>query len=72
MFLKASPETIYERVKDDDKRPLLRCHDPLSRIKELMDSRLKAYEDAADIVVDTDNKTIEEVVGEIVDRLGIK
>jgi shikimate dehydrogenase len=72
VFLKASPETIYERVKDDDSRPLLRREDPLSKIKELMASRMEAYEDAADIVVDTDNKTIEEVVGEIVDRLGIK
>lgn len=72
VFLKASPETIYERVKGDDKRPLLRCDDPLSKIKELMASRMEAYEDAADIVVDTDNKTVQEVVNEIVDKLGIR
>lgn len=72
VFLKASPETIYERVKGDDKRPLLRCEDPLSKIKELMASRMEAYEDAADIVVDTDNKTVQEVVNEIVDKLGIR
>ena len=71
VFLKARPETIYERVKDDTNRPLLRTEDPLSKIRELLDQRLAFYEDAADIVIDTDDKDPLEITKEIIKELGL-
>ncbi len=71
VYLKTTPETVYERVKDDTTRPLLQCEDPESRIKELMEERRERYEAAADLIVETDGKTPEEIVGEIIDKLGI-
>ena len=61
-YLKASPESIYERVKHDHNRPLLQCENPLERIRELMEERNACYEECADYVVDTDALSIEEIL----------
>jgi shikimate dehydrogenase len=71
VYLKAAPETVLERLKGDDTRPLLRCDDPLGRIRELQEKRASFYEEASDLIVDTDKKTPEEVALEIMDKLGI-
>ncbi|MCR5155780.1 MAG: shikimate dehydrogenase [Butyrivibrio sp.] len=71
IYLKASPETVYERVKGDTTRPLLQCDDPLSKIKELQAARSDLYDAAADMVIDTDGKSPEEITEEILNGLGI-
>lgn len=70
VYLRTSPETVYDRLKGDETRPLLKSEDPLARIKELQDKRGKIYEEAADIIVDTDGKTPEEVADEIIAAIG--
>ena len=69
IYLRVCPETVYERVKHDTKRPLLQCDDPLGKIRELMASREDAYNECADIIVDVDEKSVEMVVEEILTRL---
>lgn len=69
IYLRVSPEVVYERVKEDTGRPLLQCENPLEKIRQLMDARSQAYEECADIVIDTDELTLDEVVEEIVARL---
>ena len=65
-FLKASPEVIYERVKDDTSRPLLAgAKDLLGRITELLAERDQFYIETADYVINADNKTISEIIDEI-------
>ena len=71
VYLKASPETVYERVKGNSTRPLLQCEDPLARIKELQAKRSELYDAAADLVINTDGKTPEEIAVEIIKGLGI-
>ena len=71
IYLKVSPEAAYERLKGDDTRPLLKSDDPLGRIRQLQEKRSMIYDEAADIVIDTDNRTPEEVAAEIIDRLGL-
>lgn len=66
IYLRAKPETVYERIKHDDTRPLLQCEDPMSKIRELMEKRKEAYEDCADMMIDTDELTLDEVVEKIV------
>ena len=70
VYLRTAPETVYERLKGDDTRPLLKSEDPLARIKELQDKRGKIYEEAADIIVDTDGKTPVQVADEIIAAIG--
>ena len=70
VYLRTAPETVYDRLKGDDTRPLLKSEDPLARIKELQDKRGKIYEEAADIIVDTDGKTPVQVADEIIAAIG--
>ena len=56
VLLTASPETIYERVKDNNDRPVLQGRKNVAGISELMEQRREKYEAAADIVVNTDDK----------------
>ena len=49
----------------------MRTEDPLSKIRQLQEERAGRYEDAADIVVDTDGKDPEAVASEIISILGI-
>lgn len=69
VLLTASPETIYERVKDSDDRPVLNGRKNVKGISELMEQRREKYEAAADIVINTDNKAVLQVCEELVQRL---
>ena len=72
VYLKAEPETIYERIKDDTSRPLLRSEDPQKKIREMMNERSSIYEEAADITVITDGKSCREIADEIAAAVGIE
>ena len=69
VLLTAQPETILERVRDDDDRPLLRGNKNVEFIRDMMEKRREKYEAAADIVIRTDNKTIETICNEIMGEL---
>lgn len=43
--LTAQPETIFNRIKGDETRPLLKSDDPLKRINEMMGERQKYYKE---------------------------
>lgn len=70
VYLRVRPETVYERLKEDNTRPLLQCADPLGRIRELMEARREAYESCADRILDVDDRSVEEVMGEIEEEMG--
>lgn len=65
VYLKASPDTVYERIKEDKKRPLLQTENPKERIRELLTERQSYYEDAADVILEVGDKSLEEVVEEL-------
>lgn len=69
VLLTASPETIYERVKYSNERPLLNGNMNVEYIKDLMEKRKDRYESIADIVVDTNNKPIHVIAEEVVSKL---
>ena len=77
IFLSASQQTIYNRIKSKTNRPMLRdnkTEKPLSanelknQIRDLMQKRLENY-NKADIKIDTKSKSISQVVTEIIGRL---
>ena len=61
VYLRVTPETVYERVKNDTSRPLLQCEDPKGRIRELLEQRREAYESCADVIVDMDGETVDTI-----------
>ena len=69
VLLTASPETIYERVKDSDDRPVLNGNKNVEFIADLMEKRREKYEAAADVVIQTDNKTILQISEELISKL---
>lgn len=69
VLLKAAPETILNRVKDSDERPLLNGHKNVEYIENLMEARRDKYEAAADIIVHTDNKTVLQICEELIQKL---
>ncbi|MFH1563907.1 MAG: shikimate kinase [Nitrospirota bacterium] len=71
IWLKVSPEKVYERTKNAIYRPLLNCPDPLEKIKELLSFRTPYYTKSADYIIDTSNLTVEDVVTKIIELCGI-
>ena len=69
VLLKADPQTILDRVKDSDERPLLNGHKNVEYIADLMEARRAKYEAAADIVVQTDGKSALEICEEMIHKL---
>ena len=65
VYLKATPQTVFERVKHSSNRPILNGNMNVEFIKNLMDKRSDYYDGAADYIVDTDGKSIEDIAGEI-------
>lgn len=70
VLLTAKPETILERVKDDDNRPLLRGNKNVEFISDMMEKRRAKYEGAADVVIHTDGKQVDEICKEIFEKVG--
>ena len=69
VWLTASPETILERVKRDENRPLLQERKTPESIAALLESRQEAYQQAAYWRVDTEGKTIPRIGEEILRRM---
>ena len=70
VLLTAEPETILERVKENDDRPLLKGKKNVEYIRELMETRREKYEAAAaDLIVYTDGKDVQEICEEMIIKL---
>lgn len=69
VYLRISPGGVWERLKNDTTRPLLQCDDPMAKIEELLAKRAPVYEQAADVILDVDGKTMEEVLAELENKL---
>lgn len=69
VLLTASPQTIYDRVKDSHERPLLEGHMDVDYISGLMEQRREKYEAAADLTICTDGKDQAAVCEELTGKL---
>jgi shikimate kinase len=74
VLLEASPEEIYRRAIADGKetRPVIDKEDPKAEIYKVLNFRKQFYEAAAEIIVETTSKNIEEIVREIVRKTQLK
>jgi shikimate kinase len=62
VYLRATPEEIYRRVKHDTKRPLLQVDDPLQRLRDLFGLRDPLYRAVAHTIVDAGGGTAASLV----------
>lgn len=69
VLLSAKAETILERVKDDNSRPLLQGNKNIEFINDMLEKRRPKYECAADIVIQTDGKQVADICNEIFEQI---
>lgn len=73
VWLQATPETVHRRMTGDattaGRRPNLTQQGGLAEIVHLLQQREPIYRQTADLEVDTEGKSPEQLVGEILDRL---
>ncbi|RME79875.1 MAG: shikimate kinase [Methanobacteriota archaeon] len=68
VLLKASPEEIVRRLEGDGSRPLLNGltnDEKIAKIREMLSYREPFYERAADDIINTDGKTVDEIASKI-------
>lgn len=68
-FLHATPDVIYDRLKNDKTRPLLQVPQPQEAITELFNQRLPLYRRAADIEINSNDPHLSVPVDEILKKL---
>lgn len=68
VYLKAIAKTLYERIKNETNRPLLKVENPLKKLEELLVNREENYL-KADIVVDTEDKDVQEILKNILSNI---
>ncbi len=66
IYLKATPDKLWTRVGKDPSRPL---STDLQTFRKRFDLRKPKYEAAADLVIDTDGKSVEKIMGIIKEYL---
>jgi shikimate dehydrogenase len=70
VWLKAGVETLLERTQEDSQRPpLVKGKTRREEVEITLAGRKPLYQKAADLVIDTENKTPEEVAGDIIKSL---
>ena len=69
MYLRASPEEIYKRVKHDKTRPLLQGGNPLDKLRELYAQRDRLYRETAHYVIETGRPTVSTLVNMVMMQL---
>ncbi len=65
VYLKTSPETIFQRVKHSNNRPILKGHMNVEYISQLLSERQPFYDAAKNCEISTDHRTISEIAEEI-------
>lgn len=69
IWLTAEAETIWERIRNDENRPLLKGNMNIEYIQNMMTQRYEKYLKASDVIVKTDGKEIAEICEEIMGKL---
>lgn len=64
-WLKASPQIILDRLKNNTSRPLLATPHKGQSIETLLRERESLYAETAHVTIDTDHRTVEEIASQI-------
>ncbi len=71
ILLQASAEEIYKRAMKDgqEARPVIDKEDPKAEIEKVLSFREPFYEAAAEIIIETTGKNIEDIINEIIQKI---
>ncbi|MBV7544264.1 shikimate kinase [Acidovorax sp. sic0104] len=69
VYLRASPEEIFKRVKHDRTRPLLQGGNPLDKLRDLYAQRDGLYRETAHYIIETGRPTVHTLVNMIMMQL---
>jgi shikimate kinase len=69
VYLYATPDSLFERLRRDTKRPLLQVADPLGRLRELSRDRDPLYREVAELTVDVAHRPVRTAVDAIIAHL---
>jgi shikimate kinase len=69
VYLRALPEDIFRRLRNDRSRPLLQVRDPLERLRDLFAVRDPLYRDVAHFVMETGRPSVVTLVNMIAMQL---
>ncbi len=68
-WLKADPDTIISRIKDDANRPSLTGNKSfIEEVQEVLQQRTPLYQQAQDVTIETAGRTIDSIADEIVEK----
>jgi len=73
VWLTAAPDTLYHRIHNDEttgqRRPDLTKQGGEDEVRSLLEQRAPLYRETATMVIDTEQKSIEEIVNEVREAL---
>ena len=68
-WLVASANITYERIKDETQRPLINTgasrEEVVTRIETIFQARFDWYNEVADVIINTDNMSVEQIAADI-------
>ena len=69
VYLRASPEDLWRRLRNDTKRPLLQVADPQKALRDLYAQRDPLYREVAEFIVDTGRPSVSTLVNMVMMQL---
>lgn len=69
VYLRASAEHLYSRIRHDQNRPLMKTDNPLQTLRNLLKVREPLYMETADMVVMTGKQKVGHIVNSISQKL---
>ena len=72
IYLKAELELLLKRTSKDKKRPLLQTADPEAQLKKILTEREPYYEEVADLIIQSDRRTVKSIVEHVCAELSCK
>jgi len=71
MYLRASPEDLFRRLRHDTQRPLLQVADPQQRLRELFRERDPLYRRTAHFVIEAVRPSVPALMGMVLMQLEV-
>jgi shikimate kinase len=69
VYLRASPEELFRRLRHDTHRPLLQVADPLRKLRDLYHERDPLYRETAHFIIETGRPSVSTMVNMILMQL---
>ncbi|WP_363225914.1 shikimate kinase [Sphaerotilus sp.] len=69
VYLRASPEELFRRLRHDTQRPLLQVADPLRKLRDLFQTRDPLYRETAHFIIETGRPSVPTLVNMILMQL---